>query len=228
MFPELPEKWEKQLEGELSFVRQKGFYLTHPIKAQKTNTLGLIFSFDAKIKKKIYDFVKQSIPNTLLSKLYIQPYEGYHITIQSSKDRPKDTKKLVELTKQYFQDSKSLKGSIFAIYPSDNSLLGITTIDAYLIKKTRADLAKIFKSCEANPKYNPKTNIYHFNYWSTQTWVSLARPTSKFTDAEIELTTKLPKSVFTNVVFDKAILTYNDPFFTPKFSEILAEINLIS
>jgi len=226
MFNNLPEKWKRQLENEFSFVQKSGFYLTNPSEGLKIRVLGVLLDFDLEVKKQIYKFVQKAIPEKILPKLHIQPYQGYHCSIQTSSQKAEDEKKLASSIEKLYKNSKPLKGNIKTIYPSDNSLFGVTTLNGKLIAKMRLDLSEIFLRCGAQPKYNPKRDKQHFDHWSGMTWISLARPTEAFSEEELKLLRKLAKKEFKNVSFNKIVLTYNDQFFTPGVSEILTEINL--
>lgn len=226
IFSKLPSNWSRELEKEFIFVKKEGFYLTSPEEAVKTHTLGVLIDIDTRVKKEIFNFVTRSLPKTLLPKLFGQPKSGYHLSIQTSKNTNGDIKRLINLTKAYLKHFKKVLGKILLIYPSDNSLLGVSTIDSNIITDMRFGLGEIFNSCGFTPRFDQKRDQKHFDFWAPMTWLSLVRPIKAFTQEEIDLTLNLPKKTFTDINFNKFVISLNDPFFTPLASKVLQEINL--
>jgi hypothetical protein len=219
MFPELSKYWQEKLKREMQFVRKNGFYLTDVENLRgKNQFLSVLLDIEGKVKNDIFNFVKRGISPAFENKVFLQEQTDYHATIQWSKDYQKaDINKLKEEIEKYFTDKKVLTGDLAAMYPSDNNIFAVSM--NINVEKERAQVSKMFSGCGAKP---------HIKEGNPTLWVSLARITKKFTDAEINQAIKsLPKRVYQKVRFPKVYLAEIDPFFSRNSAKILTEVNLI-
>lgn len=222
MFKELPQVWQKKLQEEMDFVRKNGFFLTNPEEARnKPKSLSVLAIPNHDSIGEIHNFVVESIPENLKSKLYVQPPEGYHISLQWSREYSNcNMEKLIESTKKIFTNQPPITVDIMGLYPSDNNLFVIPVNPSLNIFETRTKLVTSFSECGAKPRLAPKLSTL---------WISVVRITKQLSESQIEQTiTDLPKKVFPKISFNKVHITLNDSFFTPEVSEILTTINLKS
>ena len=82
IYKELPEVWQKKLSEEIEYVYKNGFILSSeaPESAKLSLVVGLTTNIDT--NKQIYKFCMNAVPKNLHDKIFFQPYERYHVSIQ--------------------------------------------------------------------------------------------------------------------------------------------------
>ncbi|KKU63401.1 hypothetical protein A2701_00025 [Candidatus Amesbacteria bacterium RIFCSPHIGHO2_01_FULL_47_34] len=219
MFSELPPEWEGKLVEEMAFVRENGFYLFDPETLQSTpKSLSILLTADEEWRDTLGEFVKRAIPSDLKDKIYFQPPEGYHVSLQWSKEFPQE--ELRDLTAEledYFRNIDKILITLYGLYPSDNNFQLVGGASE-IIRNFRAELTTIYEKHGAKPKLARDNGM---------TWISAARILQPFSKSEIEQAIQeTGKEIFTDVSFSTAVLTLNDAMFSSQNSEILARVKL--
>lgn len=204
---------------EQEWVKKNGFILTNPSIAVTTRTFSVLLEVDQESKTRIYHAIQKAIPDQLRKKVFFQPFESYHITLQSTTDTVTDINGLTIALQQALEGHSRIAGPVVLPFASDNSFLGIPLIDSEWMKQMRQDSASVFHSYHLTPKITPR-NKEHFEQWSELGWVSLVRILEPFTEDEIELGRSLPSCVIDGVWYPSVVIADTDPFFSPVHSEI--------
>lgn len=221
MFSELPLEWQQKLTEELAFVRKNGFYLTNPAQIQKQpKTLSVLLQPTKEYRRKLFEFVRDAVPAELRSKIILQPYEGYHVSVQWSKEFTNT--KVAIFCKNIDKVAKTLplvKTHVFGLYPSDNNFFFVLKTDVN-VSEIRSQVSKVMEQNNAIPKLPGNLSII---------WMSVARIVKPFTKEEIELSiSKLGKKQFIDMYLSQLVVAKSDPFFDRKHSEILFEQTLVA
>ncbi|OGC98759.1 hypothetical protein A2701_01750 [Candidatus Amesbacteria bacterium RIFCSPHIGHO2_01_FULL_47_34] len=221
MFNQLPQEWRTRLNEEMAFVRKNGFYLFDPNTLQSApKSLSVLLILDETWRGKIAEFAQKAIPSSLKEKIYLQPPEGYHISLQWSKEFSRiEISDLVLDVEEYFRKIGNFSITMIGLYLSDNNfqLVGGTN---KLIRSVRNDLSALYEKHQAKPKLAANNGT---------TWISVARILHQFSGMEIEeAANKTIIQKFPDVSFSTVILTLNDAVYSKQNSEILAQIKLIN
>lgn len=218
MYKELPLVWQNKLDKEIEHVYKEGFYLSEERLEGGNNSLVVLLTASKEFNQKLFEFSKQSIPNKIQEKIFLQPYTGYHISIQWSKEfKNKDINSFLQDVKNYVQELKPIITDVYAIYPSDNNLFVIPHVEKG-ISKLRNNISKIFDKNAIPPKLPPSLDTM---------WISTVRMKKQFTKEEIDLAVNfLPKKVFKNIVFDTLVVALSNQVFSKDSSEILYKARL--
>lgn len=220
MYKELPIVWQKKLENGLNSIRENGFCLFND-DSLKTRTLSFLLTFDETQNQKLHEFIELALPGHFKNKCILQPFSGYHASIQWSLEYEETDleglkAKITEYTKS---TSINLKVDILGLYPSDNNLFLVLVPNREgVVANLRTDISNIFQESRAITKLPADLDTL---------WISVVRFSEQPTAEEREeLINCLPKFKFEKIGFDRAVLALNDPFFTTENSLRLTEIVL--
>lgn len=220
--------WKEELPRELEYVKKHGFYLKDIPTALNSLNFGILLMLPKNISEELYQSLKTHIPAKLAEKLYFQPAEGYHISLQYTYQYV-EIAKAKEIYKDITEALKSKKqfvGDLHALYVSDNSVLAVADLNKNYLHQIRTTLGEIFKKHNYDCKFDASKDVEYFNIWGASAWASLIRFTQQLTLDEIEILENLPKKVFEKVEFNRVIVANNNPFFTKDKSEVVGEVGL--
>lgn len=215
MYPELPLEWQAELASRFAKVENGGLKVVDPSEMSKTNTLGVLMVPTEETKLNLHKYLKDSLPTELLPKLFIQPWSGYHMSLQWTPESTIDMEDFTTRVGQILGDVPQQSVKIYLTYFTDVNLTAIVTMPGLNLSILRADLNKVFDKSGLTPKL-PIINT---------AWISLVKFTQPLTTSEIQILQNLPKTVFDTQI-KKVVIALNDPFFTPQNSEIISKIRL--
>lgn len=193
--------------------------------SQNTRTLGLLFKIPPESSQKIKDRLDKTIPNPLKKKILLQPWQGYHLTVQWSPERETTKIKMGQFTKtleSYFSKISPIRAKIVFPFFGVVGLLGLLKTEKnreFLeIRKRANEVWKSFGLTLGAQGYLEK--------YPDLAYLSLSRYIDIFNSREKNLLKNLQVSQVKNVYFDEALLVLNDKFMTPEKTEILYRLSL--
>lgn len=187
----------------------------------KKRSFSVLATLATATSKEMYNYTKKSLPIDYVSSLILQPYEGYHISLQWS---PKETlkninvKELVDNIKSSITIDRPISGTIHFPYLSSRSLLGWYVDNNSSLALIRNKLNDVWCNYGLERGITGlKSNFY---------WVSLIRFKKYLSDREIRPFKDIKGKTLEDIHIKSLEIVYNDPFFSPDKSEILDTITL--
>jgi hypothetical protein len=205
----LPQEWKDKVTEDFAKLKTESPTIVDPESEKNKFFVTLIIQPDIETRKKIYDtisFLDDKFPG-----LYIQPYEGYHFSIQWSDTGESNLKRLI-LGIQTLEIPK-LKVDIKLCYPSKNNIFAavIPINDQLWMTKIRGILTPKFTEAGYTPRLPDNLPLM---------WISLIKFTKDFDSSNIvELVDALPKLNIKASHF-KLILAKSDPYFSQSSANI--------
>lgn len=198
-------------------VEKDGFKLIDPKEELKRITFSIILQTQSEINKEISQLVSSKAPKSIQRKLFFQPSDGYHMTLQWTNIPPENIRdKLTSDISIYIKEIEPPTVKFVGPYASFKNIFFIATTENSIVS-IREGLDKILKNYDLETKLPLELDLL---------WISVCRFVEQPTNEEKEyLFNNLEQEVIENAKFPFVIVTENDPFFT-KSSLILKEINL--
>jgi hypothetical protein len=178
---------------------------------------NLAFKPSPKTCLKIYDSLQKIVPDSLKSKVFFQPFEGYHFTLQwtqSDKQLDLDIKGLIQDLNKALTEFSPLKGTInYPLFGKAGSMGWFETIKNDEFTKIRQAIKSIWEKHHLELGF--KENLYDLAY------ISLTRFTNLLTDKEKYLLKELKTWEIEDVVLDEIWLSYANKFMNPAKTEVI-------
>jgi hypothetical protein len=209
----IPSKFQSNLDTYRKQVLETGFITINLQEYIKNITFSVLLQLGEDTNKKLEEIVKSKVPLRILEKLYIQPYTGFHITLQSTKIPNNDIGMVVEDLVNYIKNIQPFKVNIVGPYHSHRNLFFAVTTDISIIK-IREDIENI---------YNKYRLTSHLPVGDDLMWISVCRFPEELNKEDTDfLLNNLEQEHLENIDVKKIIITKNDPIFS-KDSPILKE-----
>lgn len=190
--------------------------------SSKKRTLGLIFKVPEGTSKTIYGYLEKTIPEHLKKQIAIQPWEGYHFTIQWSPEKPLRSKDVSQIGKDLqilLAEFSPIKGNLLFPFFGKAGLLGIFKTEADKeFPHLRQAVNKLWKSFGLPLGVPPK--------YSDLAYLSLTRYKKSFTPKDKQFLKNLSVNKTPRIAFSEALLVLNDKFMTPENTETLRRMPL--
>jgi len=195
-------------------ILKDGFELIDPQQYLKTRTFSVLLQFNQDINKKLETILQSNVPSNILDKLYLQPYTGFHITLQSTQVPSENIGNIVCDLNHYLQTIKPFQVNIVGPYSSHRNLFFAVTSKEN-ITDIRNSIQNIFNG------YGLESNLPVNNGLM---WVSVSRFTQQLSEKERNfLIYEIEQEFLKNIDIKHIFITKNDPVFSNS-SEILEDI----
>lgn len=208
----IPQEFKQNLNNFTKQVLDNGFQLIDKKKYLQNITYSILLQFNKSINEKLDSILRSKIPSEILKKIYIQPYEGFHITLQSTQIPTEEIKKdILKDLKEYVQDIFPFETSIIGPYPSHKNLFFAVTTNKN-IANIRKDIEDIYL------KYRLES---HLPFNNNLMWVSVCRFIQQLDEREQDfILHKIEQESLNHKPIDRIVITENNPIFSEK-SKIL-------
>lgn len=212
---EISDKWQEFIKKQQDHIRQSGVDLVDPTQLKADyKVLTLVFKIDDDSAKKIDAYLKAAIPENIKDSLILQPYQGYHFTIQWTPDNA--TPNLVADISKILSQTPAFDGNL--VFPFAGHAGFMATLQPNLeprFKKLREELESVWSD------HNLKLGLAQANYEII--YSSLSRYKSQFS---VQEAIDIPLQSIPGIVFNEAQLVMADKFMNPENSDIIANIPL--
>jgi len=220
---DLPNSWEKLLEEHWEHIKIKNVDVISPQNIlSKKRTFSLIFKVPVKASGKIYKYLEETIPERLKRQMILQPWKGYHFTVQWSPEeslKDKNISQVIEKLQVLLVEFPPIKGDLLFPFFGRAGLLGIfkTETDKEFFH-LRQKVNEVLKSFNLPLGVPPK--------YSDLAYLSLTRYKESFTPKDKQFLKNLSVNKTPSIVFSEALLVLNDKFMTSKNTKIFKKLTL--
>ncbi len=213
------DSWNENVTTFVKLVNEKNFQLIKLAEEQQRITFSILLQTSPSINAKIDEIVRSKIPEPIKNKLFIQPNQGYHITLQWT-DLPEVNKQnqIADEIIHMHSNLKALRTTITGPYVSAKNLFFTVNTETN-IPDIRKDIDNKLKSYDLVTKLPLAFNLL---------WISTCRFIELPNESEKEWLFKdMEQECLKDVMFDNFIVSKNDPFLSNE-GQILKRIRLTS
>ena len=218
---QLSNNWQKLLDNHWQLIQKDNVEVFKNESPVVNKTLSLVLKLNQDLSSEITSKLTQTIPENLKSKIIFQLPEGYHFTLYWSPQNDLTKSNLSQLTqslKRLFKETLPTTGTINFPHFGKGGLFNIFLTDDQKIIALREQLQQIFTD-------NGLPIGFRQEYYDL-VWGSLTRYSQEFTAEEKVVLKNLPTFEMEKITFTEALLTLNDKFLTPEYTQILGRFLL--